>query len=123
LSDKPPSRSVARVSATPAVAAPKYTLQVPCAYIVSYDLKAEGDGFNYLPFMLELQGSLDWWHFLERTWIVVRRDLLVDFTNILLGKLHSKDRLLVLPAKGPAMGWLPTDAWDWMNANLTKEWK
>jgi hypothetical protein len=98
------------------------TLSVPCAYLVSYDLNAAQDGFNYLPLMLELQASLDWWHYLVNTWIVMRKETLVDFSNILLSKLHSKDRLLVLPAKGPGLGWLPKEAWEWINKNLKSEW-
>jgi len=91
------------------------------AYIVSYDLNA-WDTFNYMPFFTELQDSLDWWHFLTFTWIVVRHDTLIDLGKVLRSKLHSKDRLVILPAKGPADGWLPEPAWEWIKEHLNKEW-
>jgi len=103
-------------------AKPKYVLAVPCAYLVSYELKAIDEGHNYLPFILELQDSLDWWHYIHNLWIVVRRDTLTDFSTTLLAKLHSKDRLVILPAKGPAVGWLTSDAWEWLNKTLKNEW-
>jgi hypothetical protein len=95
---------------------------VEWAYLVSYDLNAF-DAHNYMPFFEELQNSVDWWHFLSSTWIVIRRDLLADFARSLRAKMHSKDRLLILPAKGPADGWLTPDAWDWINGRLKDEWK
>jgi hypothetical protein len=92
------------------------------AYIVSYDLNAWGDGFNYMPFFTELQNSLNWWHYLTFTWIVVRNEVLVEFAPLLRSKMHSKDRLLILPAKGPADGWLPEEAYQWIRERVKNEW-
>ena len=35
---------------------------------------------------------------------------------------QTNDRMLILPAKGPAAGWLPKDAYDWIDKYLPKEW-
>ena len=104
----------------PALQNSPVTLPIPCAYIVSYDLKTPNA--NYEPLFKELQGSLDWFHYISNTWIVIRNDTLVDFNNTLLKKIYADDRLLVMPAKGPGFGWLPLDAWQWINSKLKREW-
>ena len=89
---------------------------------MSFQLNAWQHHFNYMPFFTELQSSLDWWHFLTFTWIVIRNDLMVDFSEKLRKKMHSQDFLLVLPAVGPASGWLPKDAWDWLGTRVPRVW-
>jgi hypothetical protein len=108
------------VKSLPVIAPPKPTGL--WAYIVAYDLLAIDTDHNYIPFVLELQTSNDWWHYLNNTWIVVREELLTDFSNLLVSKLHSKDRLLVPPAIGPGGGWLTPEAWEWINARLKSTW-
>lgn len=96
-------------------------LPIPCAYLVSYDLKT-GLVSSHAQLITELQSSLNWFHYLTNTWIVLRHETLIDFHKLLLTKIHAEDRLLILPAKGPATGWLPSEAWDWLNKNLRNEW-
>lgn len=99
---------------------PNITLPIPYAYIVTYELNDAN--FDYTPFLNELYGSLNWFRHMKNTWIVIRRDTLVGLNNLLLPKIHVNDRLLIMPAKGPAMGWLPNEAWGWLDTNLRKEW-
>ena len=95
-------------------------LQNPCAYLVSYDLN--GPVPSYERFFNELKQSVNWWHYLNSTWIVVRYESLVELAPKLRGLIFNNDRLLIVPAKGPADGWLPKDAWDWINTNVRREW-
>lgn len=95
-------------------------LQTPYAYLVSYDLKSPVE--SYEPFFNELKQSVNWWHQLNATWTVVRYESLVELAPKLRGLILTNDRILVMPAKGPAEGWLPKDAWDWINTNVPREW-
>ena len=95
-------------------------LSVPCPYIVCYDLK--GSPFEYIPLIEELKNSVRWFHYLENTWIVFRYETLVELQSILVPRIYTQDRLLILPAHGPAAGYLAKDAWEWLNAHLPKDW-
>jgi hypothetical protein len=92
----------------------------PVAYIVSYDLKMPIS--SYQPFFDELKRSDKWWHYLTSTWIVLRRETLVELAPKLRPLVFQPDRLLIAPAKGPADGWLAKEAWDWINANVPRDW-
>lgn len=95
-------------------------LLYPYAYIISYDLQQPIT--QYKPLVDELKKSHKWWHYLESTWIVLRYETLVELGPKLRPLIFQQDRLLILPAKGPAEGWLPSDAWPWIASNLPKEW-
>ena len=108
------SRQLANIPLT------KMPLPTPYAYLVSYDLK--GPLQSYEPLFNELKESVYWWHYLNATWIVVRNETLVELGLKLRGLIFNNDRLLIVPAKGPADGWLPKEAWDWINTNVRREW-
>ena len=92
------------------------SLQTPCAYLVSYDLRQPVE--KYEPFFSELKNSINWWHYLDSTWIVVRYDTLADLAPKLRPLIFNTDRLIIMPAKGPADGWLPSSAWQWITARV-----
>lgn len=90
------------------------------AYIICIDINTpEGD---YSKLIAEIQKSINWWHYLKTTWIVIRSETLVELGNKLRATIYPNDRLLVMPAKGPADGYLPQDAWDWIYRNVPREW-
>ena len=95
-------------------------LPTPCAYIVTYDLKQPIE--KYVPFFEELRRSYKWSHFIENTWIVLRHDTLVETGHKLRPLIFQSDHLLIMPAKGPADGWLPQEAWQWIQENVRNEW-
>lgn len=95
-------------------------LSAPYAYIITYDLKQPAD--KYVPLFDELKRSHKWWHFMTGTWLVLRTDALVELGPKLRGMIFQSDRMLIMPAKGPAEGWLPREAWDWIQMNVPKEW-
>lgn len=95
-------------------------LPVPYAYVVCYDL--QNPVAHYKPLVEELQSSYRWWHYLEATWIVLRYETLVELEPKLVKLISPPDRLLVLPAKGPGAGWLPGEAWQWIQENVPRAW-
>src|SRR5713226_2959641 len=96
------------------------TLKYPVAYIISYDLKQPVA--KYTPLLQELQRSDKWAHFLTNTWIVLRTETLVELAPKLRGLMFATDRLLIMPAKGPPDGFLPEEAWKWIDENVPREW-
>lgn len=95
-------------------------LQFPFAYIVTYDLKQSIE--SYTPLFEELRRSFKWSHYIDNTWIVLRYETLAELGPKLRPLIFQPDHLLIMPAKGPADGWLPNDAWQWINENVRNEW-
>ncbi len=95
-------------------------LQDPFAYIVTYDLKQPVE--KYTPFFDELRKSYKWSHYIGNTWLVLRHDALIELRPKLLPLIFQTDRLLIMPARGPADGWLPEDAWQWIKENVPNQW-
>jgi hypothetical protein len=95
-------------------------LYLPYAYIVTYALK--NPNLNYAPFFEELQRSQKWSHYIDNTWVVLRTDTLQELGSKLRPLIFQEDRLLIMPAKGPSDGWLPAEAWTWIQENVPNEW-
>jgi hypothetical protein len=95
-------------------------LPFPYAYIITYETTQPAE--KYQPLLNELMASHKWFRYMTNTWIVLRYDAMVEFQGRLLPLIFNTDRLLIMPAKGPGMGWLPQPAWDWINQNVPKEW-
>jgi hypothetical protein len=95
-------------------------LQTPFAYIVCYDLKQPLDSYQRL--FDELKRSPQWWRYLTSTWIILRYEALVELGPKLRPLIYQGDSLLILPAKGPADGWLAKEAWQWIQTNVPNEW-
>ena len=95
-------------------------LPLPYAYLVCLDFNTpEG---NYAPLLGEVTKSFAWWRYLKNTWIVLRYETLVELQAKLVPLIFVNDRLLIVPAKGPAAGYLPADAWKWINEKVPREW-
>lgn len=59
-----------------------------------------------------------WMHYIDSTWLVAPSSLQTaeQISNELLPFVDEKDDyLLVIQVKKDFHGWLPKDAWDWMN--------
>jgi hypothetical protein len=92
----------------------------PEVYLVSYKLSWPEE--QYTSLIWALKHSIEWWHYLPSLWLVIRKETLVDFSQILRKRMTANDWLLVLPARGPGGGILPVEAWQWLNEKLPREW-
>ncbi len=72
---------------------------------------------DYSPFFTALKSNCnEWWHYFDATWIVVTIHTPDQFARSLFPYMETADRLLVVKLQKDFQGWLPKDAWDWLNA-------
>ena len=82
-------------------------------YAVNYDLKKPGRDSSGLCHAIKSCGV--WWHYLGSTWLL---DTSLDAAGIfarLKPHVDANDYLLVIRVAGDRQGWLPNEAWDWIN--------
>lgn len=87
-------------------------------YAINYDLKNPGQDYKELH--EAIKGCGDWWHYLGSTWLV---DTPLNGQSIwqkLAPFVDKNDRVLVIGVTREYQGWLPPDAWDWINARTSK---
>lgn len=82
--------------------------------LITYALNTPGKDYN--PLYNAIKGkSYNWWHYLDHTWIVSTKDPADDFAKQLYPFLTKLDRLLVVKITREHQGWLPNEAWEWLN--------
>jgi len=87
-------------------------------YSINYDLKAPGRDYKGLWEAIKSCGA--WWHYLESTWLV---DASLDANGIfakLKPHIDNNDYVLVIGVMRDSAGWLPQDAWTWINERRAK---
>ncbi|MBH0331066.1 SinR [Brevibacillus brevis] len=86
-------------------------------YLISYDLNKSGKDYKgvYEAIKASSVGGNTWWHYLDSTWII-KSNLSVQQVYEKI-RLHtdSDDFFLVIEVKNNKQGWLPQDAWDYLN--------
>jgi hypothetical protein len=83
-------------------------------YAVNYDLKQPGRDYSGL--YEAIKGCGVWWHYLGSTWLV---DTRLDADGIwkrLEPHFDRNDRALVIGVTRNFSGWLPKEAWEWINS-------
>jgi hypothetical protein len=85
-------------------------------YLITYTLRTPN--WDYRKFYAAIQSLGNWWHYLDTTWAI--KDS-VYTTNQMYDKLASglstKDSILIVEiVQGTSYGFLPKDAWDWLNS-------
>ncbi len=86
-------------------------------YLVTYDLHKPKQ--EYQPLINELQQSQAWWHYLESTWLIQTYEDITSLNNRLRTHMDANDLTLIIEPKRNYQGWLPKEAWDWMNERIT----
>lgn len=86
------------------------------AYSINYDLKAPGRNYEKLYEAIKASGK--WWHYLESTWLVVSNETSQQIWNRIAPTIDKNDFVLVIEVRRDSFGWLPKDAWDWINTNI-----
>jgi hypothetical protein len=93
----------------------------PFPYIVFYKLSHSEE--NYSELIAELRDRSErWCHFVPGVWLVLRRETLADFGQILRGCVLGNDQIVILPAIGPANGLAPAEVWQWIAEFLPPMW-
>lgn len=85
-------------------------------YAINYDLKRPGQDYSGLYEAIKSCGA--WWHYLGSTWLV---DTTLNASSIwerIRQHIDQNDRVLVIGVTQEYEGWLPKDAWNWINSRL-----
>ena len=85
-------------------------------YVVSYELR--NTSLDYRNLFEELERSAGWWHYLDNTWLVSTDESATQLYNRLAPYLDGGDSLLIVQAGRDVQGWLPDDAWKWIEREL-----
>lgn len=86
-------------------------------YVVSYDLRKPGK--DYIGLTEQLQNSPRWWHYLESTWLIATPESASQLYNRLRAHLDKKDdSILIIEVGNHVGGWLPKDAWEWIQREI-----
>lgn len=85
-------------------------------YVVSYDLRKPGQDYEGL--FDVLQASPSWWHYLESTWLIATSENANELYNRLRIYLDQGDSILIIQAGTDMQGWLPKEAWEWVQREL-----
>jgi hypothetical protein len=82
--------------------------------LVTYSLKNKQKDYSELFSAIKANAN-GWWHYLDNTWVVNTNKSADEFTRELFPYIEKPDRLLVVKITGDHQGWLPKDAWNWLN--------
>jgi hypothetical protein len=84
-------------------------------YVVTYQLA--GLLRDSKPLDAILQGAGEWWHYMDRVWLIYTSDAANDLYNRLVPALQENDRLFItqITRQADYQGWLPAEAWAWIN--------
>lgn len=88
-------------------------------YAINYDLKRPVQNYDALYDAIKNCGS-SWWHFLGSTWLV---DTGLDAKGVwdrIAPHVDKNDFFLVIGVTREYQGWLPPEAWDWINSRQLK---
>jgi hypothetical protein len=85
-------------------------------FMITYDLRAPGRNYESLYEAIRSAGA--WWHFLESSWLLATNESSIQVWNRLASNIDRNDHLLIIEVRRDAYGWLPQEAWDWINANV-----
>lgn len=82
-------------------------------YAINYDLKRPGQSYD--PLYAAIKSCGVWWHYLGSTWLVDTNLSADGVWNRLAPVVDKNDRILVIGVTKEKQGWMPQEAWDWIN--------
>ena len=82
-------------------------------YCVSYDLNKSGKDYKGL--IEELKKTSSWWHYLGSTWLLYTSETAEQIWKRISGHIDKDDYALIIEVAKDHQGWLPKEAWDWIN--------
>jgi hypothetical protein len=87
-------------------------------YAINYDLKRPGQNYEALYEAIKSCGA--WWHYLGSTWLVDTSLNAKGIWDRLAPQVDKNDFVLVIGVTRDYQGWLPQDAWEWLNSRSSK---
>lgn len=87
-------------------------------YAINYDLKKPGQNYTDLHEAIKDCGT--WWHYLGSTWLVDTGLNAEGIWKRLEPYADKNDFLLVIGVTQDYQGWLPKDAWEWINSRKSR---
>ena len=87
-------------------------------YLVTYDLIKPGQDYFKVHEAIKSCGA--WWHFLESTWLVDGHLSATEISTRVRAHIDPNDRLLVVGITADYAGWLPQEAWEWINTRVVQ---
>lgn len=87
-------------------------------YAINYDLKRPGQ--NYQELYAAIKDCGDWWHYLGSTWLIDTSLTSAALWTRLAPHVDQNDLVLVIGVSRDFTGWLPQEAWDWINSRTFK---
>ena len=80
--------------------------------LITYDLNSPGK--NYENLYKEIKSEGWWWHHLDSTWLIKTNNNPKYWYNKLKPFLDSNDYIFICEFTGSYYGFLPKDAWTWI---------
>lgn len=87
-------------------------------YAINYDLKRPGQNYEALYSAIKSCGAA--WHYLGSTWLVDTSLTAQGVWNKLEPHVDKNDFFLVIGVTREYQGWLPQEAWEWINSRTSK---
>ena len=87
-------------------------------YAINYDLHRPGQNYDSLYDAIKSCGA--WWHYLGSTWLVDTSLSATQIWNKIQPHTDKNDSFLIIGVTREYTGWLPQDAWDWLNERKYK---
>jgi hypothetical protein len=82
--------------------------------LVTYTLRNQLK--DYSSFHQAIQrASTEWWHFIDDSWIISTQKTPSQVASELYPHIEKSDALLVIRVHKSYEGWLPKEAWEWLN--------
>jgi hypothetical protein len=104
--------------ALPALTGTESLRRANMIYAINYDLKRPGQ--NYESLYGAIKGCGAWWHYLGSTWLVDTSLTANAIWERIQPHVDGNDRFLINGITSDYSGWLPKDAWEWINSRLSR---
>lgn len=86
-------------------------------YLITFNRESKG---NYKLLEEEIKNTFKWWTYLENTWIIITNETANEIWERLEKYFPKEGNILIIEVVSNCQGWLPKDAWEWIEENLEK---
>lgn len=92
--------------------------QHPMVLMIAYELHRPGQHYSDLYEEIKKVSNGLWWHYLTSHWLIETHLSPQQVWERLAAHVDKNDSVLVMRVTNSpsASGWLPQDAWNWLNA-------